>query len=176
MIRVWDPAVRVLHGSLAACVALAWATTAWLGGWHQRIGWAALAIVVARIVWGVVGSRRARFSDFVVGPGATWRYARLALAGRAPRHVGHNPLGAWMALAFFACVAALALTGWLYTTDRFWGDETAERVHLALAWTIVVMVVVHVVGAVLTGRHQRENLIASMVDGMKREAAPGDRD
>ena len=176
MIRVWDAAVRLLHWSLVASVALAWATTEWLGGWHQRIGWAALAIVVARIVWGAVGPRRARFSDFVVGPAATWRYARLALAGRAPRHVGHNPLGACMVLTLFACVGALALTGWLYTTDRFWGDETVERIHLALAWTIVVLVVMHVAGVVLTGLHQRENLIASMVHGMKREAAGSDRE
>ena len=176
MIRVWDPAVRVLHWTLAACVALAWATTVWLGGWHQRIGWAALAVVALRTVWGVVGPRRARFAGFIAGPRATWRYARLAIVGRAPRHVGHNPLGGWMVIALFTCVGALAFTGWLYTTDRFWGDETVERVHLALAWTIVVLVCVHVVGVVVTSVHQRENLIASMLHGMKREASKSDRD
>ena len=176
MVRVWDPAVRLLHWALAVAVALGWATTAWLGGWHQRVGWAALVLVLARVAWGVVGPRRARFADFVAGPRATWRYARRSLVGRAPRFVGHNPLGGWMVLAFFACIGALALTGWLYTTDRFWGDETVERVHLAFAWTIVVLAVVHVVGVVVTSVHQRENLVAAMVHGRKRAASNDDRD
>ena len=72
-----------------------------------------------------------------------------------------------------ACVAGLALTGWLYTTDAFWGDETVEAVHLALAWGLLGLVVVHVAGVIFTSLRHRENLVASMVHGDKR-APEGD--
>lgn len=172
--RVWDPAVRVLHWTLVASVALAWATTEWLGPWHQPVGWAALAIVVARIAWGFAGPRYARFAQFVRGPRSTLRYARAFLSGSERRYLGHNPLGACMVLALIACVAGLAFTGWLYTTDRFWGDETVERVHLGLAWTMVVLAVLHVAGVVTASLRHRENLVASMWSGDKREAAGDD--
>ena len=175
MVRVWDPVVRVGHWALAVAVALGWAaTTAALGAWHVTVGYAALALVAVRIVWGFVGPRHARFAQFVRSPRATWAYARLAATGRAPRHLGHNPLGACMVLAFFACIGGLALTGWLYTTDAFWGDETVEHVHVALAWTIVVLAALHVAGVVLAGVLHHENLVAAMVHGDKREADAGD--
>src|SRR5262249_31715504 len=96
------------------------------------------------------------------------------LAAHEPRHLGHNPLGAWMILALFACVGGLALTGWLYTTDRFWGDETVERIHVALAWTMLSLVVLHVAGVLLASLRHRENLVAAMFSGEKRDAHEGD--
>ena len=173
--RVWDLAVRVLHWALVVSVALAWATTEWLVRWHQPVGYVASALVAARLAWGFAGGGRyARFAQFVRRPSSTWRYARLALRGREPRHIGHNPLGAWMALALIGTVAALGLSGWLYTTDLLWGDETVERIHLALAWTIVVLVAIHVGGVVFASVRHRENLVVSMFDGRKRAARNGD--
>ena len=173
--RVWDPAVRLLHWALVLSFALGWATTTrWLGAWHLAVGWAALAIVAARIAWGFAGPRYARFAQFVRGPGATLAYARRVLAGREPRHLGHNPLGGWMVLALFAWIGGLALTGWLYTTDRYWGDETVERVHELFAWSLIGLVAVHVIGVVVAGRRHRENLVRAMVDGRKRAPEDGD--
>jgi cytochrome b len=176
VIRVWDPALRAMHWALAICVGLGWATTAWFGGWHRGVGYAASAIVVVRIAWGCIGPRHSRFAHFVRGPSATWQHAQLALRGREPRHIGHNPLGAWMAIALMACVAGLALTGWLYTTDRFWGSESVERVHRALAWAIVVLTVLHAAGVAIASLRHRENLIGAMVHGDKREAHGSDID
>jgi cytochrome b len=174
-VRVWDPIVRIVHWTLAVAVALGWATTtAALDAWHLAVGYAALALVAVRIVWGFAGPRYARFAQFVRSPRATWAYARLAATGRAPRHLGHNPLGAWMVLAVFVCIGALAATGWLYSTDVFWGNRTVERLHVALAWTIVVLAVLHVAGVVVTGIVHRENLVAAMLHGSKREASAGD--
>jgi len=172
--RVWDVPVRVLHWAVVVSVALGWATTFWLGRWHEAVGSAGLGLLVARIVWGFVGSPYARFARFVRGGRATWGYARLVRAGREPRYLGHNPLGAWMVLALLACLAGIALTGWLYTTDFLWGDETVERIHRGLAWTIVVLAVVHVAGVVVASVRHRENLIGAMVHGDKREATGSD--
>ncbi|MEO7336247.1 MAG: cytochrome b/b6 domain-containing protein [Caldimonas sp.] len=168
MIAVWDRAVRVLHWALVASVALAWVTTEWAVGWHRPLGYIALAIVGVRLAWGFFGSPYARFRQFMRGPVATWRHARLVLGGREPRYIGHNPLGAWMVTALMACVGALALTGWLYRTDRFWGDETIEAIHVGVAWTFVLLIVIHIVGVVHASRRHRENLVVSMIDGRKR--------
>ena len=79
-----------------------------------------------------------------------------------------------MVLAMIASLSGLAFTGWLYTTDRFWGDETVERVHVALAWTIVVLAVLHVAGIVIASVRHRENLVVAMATGDKREARGSD--
>ena len=174
-VRVWDPLVRIVHWALAIAVALGWATTIpALSEWHLEVGYASLALVVVRVVWGFVGPRTARFTRFVRSPSATVRYARLVVRGRARRHLGHNPLGAWMVLAFFFCVVGLAATGWLYSTDEFWGDRTVERIHVDFAWAMVALAALHVAGVVVTGIVHRENLVAAMLHGRKRKPAEDD--
>jgi cytochrome b len=176
VVRVWDRPVRALHWALAASVAAAWATTVWFGRWHEAAGYLSIGLVGIRAVWGFVGSRRARFAHFVRGPSATWRYFRRVVGANEPRYLGHNPLGACMVLTFFACLVALALTGWLYTTDALWGDATVERIHFALACAMVVLAVLHVCGVVLASIRHRENLVVAMATGAKREAAGDDID
>ena len=173
-VRVWDRTVRVLHWSLVVAVALAAVGTVALFGAHQPAGYAALAIVVLRVLWGGLGNRYARFGQFVRAPRATLRYARAVLRRREPRCLGHNPLGGWMVVALMGCIAGLALTGWLYTTDAFFGDETVERAHRALAWALLGLVVAHLAGVAFTSLRQRENLVAAMFDGRKRAPAGDD--
>jgi len=176
VVKVWDWPVRLLHWTLVLAVAGGWLTTLAFGGWHQAAGWPAFAAVLLRLLWSRFGSRQARFAGFLRSPRATLAYLRLLLQGREPRHLGHNPLGAWMIVALMTCVAGLALTGWLYTTGALWGDETVETIHRALAWTLLVLATLHVAGVLFTGRRQRENLVRAMVDGRKRAPAPGDVD
>jgi len=95
---------------------------------------------IAELLGDFLRSRRARFAGFVRGPRQTLGYARTVLRRREPRHLGHNPLGGWMVLALFAWIGALALTGWLYTTDRYWADETVEWLHELLAWSLIGLV------------------------------------
>lgn len=180
---VWDVAVRVLHGTLVGSFVLCWASTveAWsavIGPWHEPAGWVGFGAVLLRAVWGFVApgerGRHARFAAFARGPRAVLAYARAFGSGVAARHVGHNPLGGWMAMSLWASVALLTLTGWLYNTDAFFGDATIETVHEAIAWAMVALVALHVAGAIVTGRRHGENLIAAMWHGRKRAARPGD--
>lgn len=93
-VPVWSRFVRLFHWSLVTTVALAWLTTEVGRGLHEAIGWVMVALLVLRIVWGLAGSdRAARFSSFVRGPRAVLAYGREMLHRRAPRFVGHNPLG-----------------------------------------------------------------------------------
>lgn len=173
-IDVWDRPVRLLHWLLAAAVLLAWLTTLVAFGAHQPAGWVALAAVVLRIVWGATGGRYARFTQFVRSPRTTFAYLRALLRRREVRYIGHNPLGGWMVLLLMLCVAGLALTGWLYTTDQFWGDERVEQLHLALAWGLLGLVALHVAGVAYTSWRHRENLVHAMLSGSKNAAAKGD--
>jgi cytochrome b len=72
-----------------------------------------------------------------------------------------------MIVALLLCVAALAVTGWLYTTDMFWGSEAVEDLHRALAWTLLALVSLHVIGVIFTSWRHRENLVKAMFDGEK---------
>ncbi|MCZ2495865.1 cytochrome b [Xylophilus sp. Kf1] len=170
--KVWDPLVRVVHWGVAAGIASAWWSLDHAGGWHERLGYAVAALVLVRLAWGLVGSRHARFADFVAGPAATAAYARRLLRGTEERHLGHNPLGGWMALALWAGVLATCLTGWMFTTDAFFGMAWVENTHQALAWTVVGLLPLHLAGVLFTSLRHRENLLVAMITGRKPERPP----
>jgi cytochrome b len=166
-IRVWDPLVRGGHWLLALSVLFAWLTRHSPGHWHEWIGYASLAIIAVRLVWGWRGAQHARFADFVRGPRATLAYTRALLRGREPRMLGHNPLGGWMVVALLATVTLVGASGWLYTTDRFWGVEWVENLHSWLANALWALVGLHVAGVLYTSFRHRENLVAAMLHGRK---------
>ena len=169
--RVWDALVRAAHWTLVACVLAAWFTRDEL---HEWLGYAALAVVAVRIVWGFVGSRYARFAQFVRPPAQTLAYTRALAARRAPRHLGHNPLGAWMIVVLLATAALTAASGWLSVTDRYWGIAWVQDTHAALADALALLAIVHVAGIAYMSRLHRENLVAAMVSGRKRAPRAGD--
>ena len=167
-VPVWDLLQRLLHWGLASSIALAW----WAGeerlSLHIATGYAALAIVSTRTVWGLVGSRYARFRAFVRGPGTVVDYAHKLTQGREQHYLGHNPIGGWMVLALLLCVLVVCVSGILYTTDQFWGVAWVEQTHRASAWTLVALVAVHLSGVAFMSWRHRENLVASMWSGRKR--------
>jgi cytochrome b len=162
-----------MHWALATAVALAWLSGEGLIGvaWHEPSGYAALGIVLCRVVWGFVGSPYARFVEFLRRPHEVWRYVRQVAHGREPRFVGHNPLGGWMVAALLLCIAALGATGWLYTTDRFWGEPWLDGLHQALAWSLLTLIAIHLGGVVFTSHRHGENLVAAMISGDKNPRA-----
>lgn len=173
-VRIWDPLVRLLHWSLVGAFAGSWLTRHSPGSVHEWLGYAVLAIVALRIAWGFWGTPYARFAQFIRSPAATHRYARSLAAGRQPRYLGHNPLGAWMIVALIVTTLGICVSGWLYTTDRYWGVEWVETVHRWLTNFGLALVALHLTGVVVTSLHDRENLVASMIHGRKRTAEPGD--
>lgn len=166
-VKVWDPLVRLFHWSLAACILGAFLVEEGDAA-HRFLGYTALGLVAFRLLWGVVGSRHARFGDFVRGPRAVLAYLRERLAGRSQRRLGHNPAGAVMILVLLGGVVAVGATGWMQTLDAFWGAEWLEEVHEALAYGLLAFVGAHVLAALVESVHYRENLVAAMVHGRKR--------
>ena len=145
---------------------------------HSYAGYTVALLVLFRIVWGVIGSRYARFSDFLVRPGESIRYFMQLLRGKAKSHVGHNPAGAAMIvlMLFSLLVTALsgislfALEGSGPLADTFvssWPGGVQEDIHGFFADFSVALVIVHVTGVVFSSLLHRENLIKAMITGKK---------
>jgi cytochrome b len=181
-VPVWDPLVRLFHWSLAGAFATAFVLEDdWLGV-HVWAGYVALGLIAVRLVWGFVGTRHARFADFVRGPRAVAAYVGDALRMRARRHLGHNPAGAAMVVALLVLVCATGLSGMaLFGAQELsgplapllgglgpeWGG-TLEELHEILANTTLALVVLHVAGVLFSSLSHRENLVRSMLTGRKR--------
>ena len=167
-IKVWDPFVRVFHWSLAALFLAAYVTGDDAGQMHIAAGYAIAGLIASRIVWGFVGPRHARFSNFVRSPREVLTYLRDVIMFRAPRYLGHNPAGGVMIIALLVLLLGTGLTGYLMTTDVFWGAKWVEEVHEALANLTVGLIVFHVVGVLISSLKDGENLVKSMITGWKR--------
>jgi len=112
-VKVWDPIVRLFHWSLVAAFFIAYFVEPEDSGLavHVWAGYFVGGIIVLRIAWGFIGTEHARFSDFAFGPFHALRYVAELFRGRAPRHVGHSPAGAWMVYALLLALAATVYTG-----------------------------------------------------------------
>lgn len=173
-VKVWDPLVRIFHWGLAGSFAVAWLTADDIRDLHELAGYTAGGLVGVRLIMGFAGSRYARFSQFVRSPGHVLAYAGDTLKHRERRHIGHNPLGGMMVLALMAGMAALAFTGWLQTTDAYWGMEWVEELHELLANLLLGCVILHIGGVIIESLRQHENLVAAMINGRKRAPGPTD--
>ena len=162
-IVVWDPFVRVFHWSLVTAYILAWATADEGGGLHERVGYFVLALIGLRVVWGLVGSRHARFSDFVSGPRRTLAYLRSLLTGKATHHIGHNPIGGWMILALLLTLLATSVSGIQISN----GGEVWEELHEGFGALSLLLLLGHVGGVLVSSALHQENLVGAMLTGRK---------
>ncbi len=177
MRRVWDPLVRLFHWSLVAGIVIAYQSPFRDFALHAWAGYAALGLVAFRALWGVIGTRHARFSDFVHRPSAVFTYMRDIARGTEARHLGHNPAGGAMVVALILSVLTTGVTGWLMYTPAFqYGDDRIPMLHSLAANATLLLVVIHLAGVALVSLHQHENLVLSMITGRKRAPAPEDID
>lgn len=164
---IWDWPVRLFHWSLAASFAGAWLTAdseRWLNV-HIGFGYTMAGLIAFRVLWGIIGTRHARFTDFIRGPAAVVRYLRSLLTPHPEPHAGHNPLGAIAVILLLSLGLATAASGWAMYNEL--GGEWLEEVHEILASVMLGVVVVHVGGVVFSSLRHRENLIAGMFTGYK---------
>ncbi|THD42412.1 MAG: cytochrome B [Bradyrhizobium sp.] len=168
VIRVWDPLVRVFHWTLVLCFVVAWFSAQAWESLHDWAGYTAGSLVIVRVVWGLVGGRYARFSQFVRSPRVVIAYLKSIASGSEARFIGHNPAGAAMIVALIIAMAAAVLTGWMLTTDALWGVTWAQRLHSVVAHGLLLLVLLHLVGVSVASVRHRENLPRAMFTGDKR--------
>lgn len=180
-VKVWDPLVRLSHWGVAGAFALAFATAEELTGLHVGAGYVILTLVALRLVWGVVGTRHARFASFVKGPRTVLRYLKDMALLRAPATVGHNPAAAVMIVALLVGLVATGVTGLMLhgagsgagplagvmAPYGIWQDPL-EEVHEFFAGLTLGLAGLHVAGVLFSSLLHRENLIRAMITGRKR--------
>jgi cytochrome b len=177
---VWDLPTRLFHWTLVALMIAQWWTAEESStmDWHVWGGYAVLALVLFRLIWGFVGSETARFGDFIRGPGAALEYVRALLRGETPHYLGHNPLGAWSIVAMLVLLLAQAGTG-LFANDDIliegplyaWvSKDTSDwltSIHKLNFNLLLLVIAVHLSAVLFYLLIKRENLIHPMLNGRK---------
>ena len=178
---VWDLPVRVFHWALVLLV-LSQIATATIGGnamkFHALGGYAILALVLFRIVWGFAGGTHARFRDFVRGPAAVARYAHRLIKGTAPNHRGHNPLGGWSVVLMLVSLLVQGVTGLFANDDVMMEGPLAKHVsddasalftaiHDVNAGILLTLILIHILAVLFYLFRRKQNLIGPMFTGRK---------
>lgn len=175
-ILVWDLPVRVFHWLLAASFAGAFLTaeSERVRDLHVALGYTFAGLIAFRVVWGVIGTRHARFASFVRAPHTVLRYLRSLATARPEHHAGHNPAGGWAIVAMLVLGAAVAASG--FANYAGWGGDALEELHEAAANAMLALVLVHVAAVLVSSLLHRENLVAAMFTGRRTgDAADGIR-
>ncbi|MGI1944981.1 cytochrome b/b6 domain-containing protein [Shewanella glacialipiscicola] len=179
-IKVWDLLIRIFHWSLVGFFALAYLTEGedeWMII-HSYAGYSILILLVFRLLWGVMGTHYARFSNFVTRPKEVLVYLKGLIAGNAKDYIGHNPAGAMMIVALIVSIAITGFSGMaLYATDGHgplatsffatWPEGAIKEVHEFFANFTVFLVVIHVGGVIVSSLLHKENLVRAMLTGKK---------
>jgi len=180
-VKVWDPLVRIFHWSLVTAFAVAWLTAEDdFADLHTTAGYLIMGLVAFRLVWGVIGTRHARFTSFVRSPGAALAYLKDLALFRGKAYVGHNPAAAWMVIALLVSLTLTGVSGMmLYGADEGQGpmaavmapyhdlEDPLEEAHEVLAGFTLFLVGLHLAGILASSFVHRENLIRAMVTGRK---------
>ena len=179
-IKVWDPAIRIFHWSLVSAFGIAYASEDDFMAIHTYAGYIIIGLLAFRLVWGLIGTHYARFSDFIRSPGEVLDYLKDMLALKAKRYLGHNPVGGAMIVALmvslllttFTGLGAYGIEGGGPLADRLAGadgfaKEALEETHEFFANFTLLLVCIHVAGVFLGGIFHSENLVRAMLTGNK---------
>lgn len=185
-VKVWDLPVRLAHVVLVLAVGVAWWTGEAEGDWfiwHQAAGCVAIVTVLFRLAWGFVGTRTARFADFLAGPGAVLKHLAALLGRRVAPRAGHHALGGWAVIALWSAVLFQAGTG-LFANDEimnagpFYGWIDPDLSNGLTAWhhlgfnLLLGLVGLHVVAVVAYRLWGRLDLLRPMVTGRRTDLPP----
>ena len=213
-VYVWDPLVRIFHWGLVLAFIIAYLTAEEENPIHIYSGYAVLGLITFRVLWGIIGTKYARFSDFLYSPAAVVRYLK-GLFGNKPEHfLGHNPLGGWMIVALLLCLFVISVSGLkLYAIEEGRGplavntgdlsvisnayadrdddededdngrgtsehegkshhsekegEDFWEEIHEVSTDIMLFLILLHIGGVVISSYMHRENLVRSMVTGVK---------
>jgi cytochrome b len=179
-VRVWDPFVRIFHWSVVLLFTVAYVTEDDLLSLHVWAGYLIGVLVALRFLWGFIGPRHARFSDFIASPPAVRSYLADLLRFRGRRHLGHSPAGGAMVIALMGMLLLIVLSGMALYAARDGAGPLAQfvpvnrslsrsikGVHEILANVTVALIGLHILGVLLASLVHGENLIRSMINGRK---------
>ena len=181
-VKAWDPLVRVFHWSLVFFFLLAFVTEDDWMNLHVWAGYAASMLIGFRLLWGLIGTRNARFLTFVKSPAVVKRHLRDMLSLKPPHYLGHNPVAAVMVVALLVSITLVAFSGMVLIASEGQGPlagtlfaglngEAMEEIHEFFANFTLLLVFAHVAGVVVSSFMEGENLVRAMVTGRKKARA-----
>lgn len=180
--KVWDGFVRFFHWALVLAFAASyWTSQSGMQNTHMVLGYLITLLVATRIVWGFIGTRYARFRNFIYSPRTVLGYLKAIATGHPPYYRGHNPAGGAMVVALLGALVLAITAGYIammviefeaplpglliHLTDaqaHFW-----REVHETTIDVLLVMIGLHLAGVVLASIQHRENLVRAMITGNK---------
>ena len=177
-VTVWDPFVRVFHWTVVLAFVVAYLVED-PHVVHVWAGYVIAAMLIARVIWGLVGSKHARFSDFLYAPSTAFAYVRNLLRMHGKRYLGHSSAGGYTIVALIVMLALTGIAGLIiYGGEKNAGPlagmvakqtaEQFEEVHEVLANITIALILVHISAVLFASFAHRENLARSMVTGTKR--------
>tara|TARA_R110002124_G_scaffold287294_1_gene472344 strand:- start:5022 stop:5606 length:585 start_codon:yes stop_codon:yes gene_type:complete len=167
-ILVWDPLVRLIHWGVVSMVLINAAIVAKDSPIHLWAGYTMLVLVGVRLLWGVIGTRSARFSAFPPNPFRALGYLRQMRSGDRTVHLSHNPLGALMVYNIWSTLLVIGATGYMMGTVKFFGIAWVEQIHeLAYDW-LLLSIAGHIAGVVFDTWRSGVPLVQAMLHGRKR--------
>lgn len=178
-LKVWDPLVRIFHWSLVFFFLIAFVTEDDWMDLHLVAGYSVAALIGFRLVWGVIGTHYARFTQFVKAPSTVLAYLRHMATLRVPHYLGHNPAAGAMIVALILSIMLVSLTGMSIIASEGRGPLAGtvfahlnahwmEDIHEFFANFTLTLVFLHVGGVVVSSLLEGENLVRAMIHGRKR--------
>ena len=181
-IKVWDLPTRIFHWSLVVLVATALVTgflsPEWWMDIHIWAGYGIIFLIIFRLVWGVFGSEFSRFKSFAFTPGVVLTHIRKLIILRPLHYIGHNPAGAMMIIALIFFLFSITISGFfvlggqenqgpLAGVINYKFGHMAGELHEVMAFILMGLIALHIIGVIIETRLSRENLVKSMIDGYK---------
>ena len=167
-VRVWDILVRFTHWTVAAGIIANLVFTEDGSELHEVVGYVVVGLVVIRLLWGLIGTRYARFSNFFPTPTRLKHHLADLSARRVDeQHLGHNPLAALMMFTLWAVIIGLGLTGYFMEIKLLGNKDLMEGLHEFLANSLYLLVPLHIISAIVMSYWERQNLIKAMITGNK---------
>lgn len=182
-VKVWDIAIRLIHWLLVVAFFIAYVTEDDFEWLHVNAGYLIIGLVGFRLVWGFIGSKYARFSNFIYRPSVVMDYLAQSSRFKGKRYLGHNPAGGMMVIALLIMLMGTSVTGlFVYGIEDLSGPfagvfqgefyaDVFEEMHEIAANLMILMILVHVAGVIFASIEHGENLVRSMVTGKKRGLA-----
>lgn len=165
--KIWDPFVRLFHWSLVLLLIANAFVLDDESKLHKWAGYTVAMLILLRIIWGFLGPHYARFSSFPPSLRQSLEQIADVASGRTIVHAGHTPLGALMIYNLFISVLLICFSGYLMTTDMFWGVEWPETLHESAVTWVEFSVVVHVASVLFESIRTKVNLPRAMITGYK---------
>jgi len=179
LITVWDPLIRVFHWLLVAVFLTGYLTQEQNYELHLQAGYLVLALVNVRLLWGLVGSKYARFKTFIYSPSIISGYIKSLAKGQARRYIGHNPAGGAMVILLLTGLLTVTISGIALDGAENWSGPMAEMnlyhhtgliqsIHVFSTNTLLLLITLHILGVTLSSFIHHENLVKAMLNGKKR--------